>query len=306
MPCANLAVTRVANGATREQGGAAILLAMITMFVCAALATTMIAQLGRSIDSASGQQDLAQARILARGAVDWSRNVLADDKIRTAVDHTGQPWAVRVPPTPVENGEVSGEVQCWSGRFNLNNIAPLGEPDAAAIAAFVRLLQAIDVSQVEAMRLVDTLTRRMSLPTTSSTGVQRGPLLDPRELAALPGFDDALLDSLQPLAAALPAPSKINLNTAPAEVLMAITVGLDRASARALVAERERIWYRNTADFTSRLPPNVSLADPSLVDIRSRHFLVTGRASYGVATVRLEVLLDRAEIWPDIIWQRLL
>ncbi len=306
MPYANRPATRIVTSVIREQGGAAILLAMIAMFVCAALAATMIAQLGRSIDSASGQQDLAQARILARGAVDWARNILADDKIRTAVDHTGQPWAVRVPPTPVENGEVSGEIQCWSGRFNLNNIAPDGEPDPMAIEAFVRLLQSVDVSPAESARLADTLTRRLSLMTTPSSAPFGGPLLDPRELSTLPGFDDTLLDSLQPLVAALPAPSKINLNTAPAEVLMAITTGLDRVSASTLVAERERIWYRNFADFTSKLPPNADLTDPQSVDIRSRHFLVTGRASYGVATVSLEVLLDRAEIWPDIIWQRLL
>lgn len=293
MPCAEQPFSRRDTDALRGQRGAAILLAMITLFVCAGLAASMIGQLGRSLDSASGQQDLAQARILARAAVDWARNILADDRIRTAVDHPGQPWAIRIPPTPVDNGEVSGEIQCWSGRFNLNNLAPGGEPDAAAMNAFVRLLQAIDVPPANARRLADAL-------------IARGPLVDASELAGLPGVDETVLDSLRQLVVALPAPSRINLNTAPAEVLMAITQGLDRVTARALVAERERIWYRNLADYTSRLPPNASIATPGSVDIRSRHFLVTGRAGYGVATVRLEVLLDRAEIWPDIIWQRLL
>lgn len=294
------------RNASRGQRGAAILLAMITLFVCAGLAASMIGQLGRSVDSASGQQDLAQARILARAAVDWARNVLADDRVRTAVDHTGQPWAIRVPPTPVENGEVSGEIQCWSGRFNLNNLAPQGEPDTAAIHAFMRLLQATDVSPADASRLADALTRRLGVATSSPYAAPPTPLLDIAELADLPGVDQALLERLSPLVTALPAPSRINLNTAPAEVLIAITEGLDRVTARALVAERERIWYRNTADYTSRLPPNARIINPQSVDIRSRHFLVTGRAGYGAATVRLEVLLDRAEIWPDIIWQRLL
>ncbi len=306
MHCAKRLFSGRRDEALRRQGGAAILLAMITLFVCAGLAASMIGQLGRSVDSASGQQDLAQARILARAAVDWARNILADDRIRTAVDHPGQPWAIRVPPTPVENGEVSGEIQCWSGRFNLNNLAPQGEPDTAAISAFVRLLQAIDVSPAQALRLADALTRRLSVSAQSRSGAAHGPLVDASELATLPGVDEGLLDRLQPLVVALPAPSRINLNTAPAEVLMAVTEGLDRVNARALVAERERIWYRNLADYTSRLPPNASITNPQSVDIRSRHFLVTGRAGYGVATVRLEVLLDRAEVWPDIIWQRLL
>lgn len=294
------------QNASRRQRGAAILLAMITLFVCAGLAASMIGQLGRSVDSASGQQDLAQARILARAAVDWARNVLADDRIRTAVDHTGQPWAIRVPPTPVENGEVSGEIHCWSGRFNLNNIAPQGEPDSTAIDAFIRLLRAADIPPAEASRLVSALTRRLSVTASSPSTAPPAPLVDIAELVALPGVDPGLLERLSPLVSALPAPSRINLNTAPAEVLMAVTEGLDRVAARALVAERERIWYRNVADYSSRLPPNARITNLQLVDIRSRHFLVTGRAGYGAATVRLEVLLDRAEIWPDILWQRLL
>jgi general secretion pathway protein K len=39
--------------------------------------------------------------------------------------------------------------------------------------------------------------------------------------------------------------------------------------------------------------------------VQSRFFLVTGRARRGVAMVRMEVLLDRNETWPDIVWQRI-
>nr|MBL8457457.1 general secretion pathway protein GspK [Zoogloeaceae bacterium] len=77
MPCADFA----------RQRGAAIILALLTVMLAAAIAAATIASLGRSIDSSTGLQDQAQARRLARGAADWARNVLADDGMRTTVDH---------------------------------------------------------------------------------------------------------------------------------------------------------------------------------------------------------------------------
>lgn len=293
--------------ASNRQQGAAILLALVTMFVCVSLAAATVAQVGRSLDSAAGHRDLAQARLLARTAVDWARNVLADDRLTTAIDHGGQPWALKVPPTPVGDAEVSGEIQCWSARFNLNSLLFEGEPNPRAIDAFAKLLQAIDVPQATASQLAFTLARRLApLGEDDPANRPHGLMVAITELAEVPGFDAQLIDRLSPFVAALPTLSRVNLNTAPAEVLIAITNGLALVDARALVAERETVWYRNVADYTLRLPEGVALTSPLWVDVRSRHFLVTGRANFGGATVNLEVLLDRADTWPDILWQRLL
>lgn len=301
-----------------SQRGTAILLAMVTVMISAGIAASVLASLGRSLDSASGRDDQLQARLLARGAVDWARNVLADDRMRTAVDHPKEPWAVRVPPTPVGEAEVGGEIQDWSGRFNLNNLAPHGEPDAAAAAAFVRLLEAVGVGTGEAQRLTARLVERIAYAAAAAAqpGTGAGPVPTPRtgaralvdvaELSAIPGFTPELVARLAEFAAALPAPSRINVNTAPAEVVFALTSGLGLDGARVLVAERERAWFRDLADFAARLPPGAQAADATRLDVQSRFFLVTGRARRGVATVRMEILLDRNETWPDIVWQRIL
>lgn len=301
-----------------RQRGTAIILAMVTVMLAAAIAAAVIASLGRSIDSRTGLQDQSQARMLARGAADWARNVLADDGMRTTVDHLGEPWAVKVPPTPVGEAEVAGEIQDWSGRFNLNNLAPEGKPDLVAAEQFKRLLESLGVEGARAATLSDALLgwisgnsdpgskTQPSLPATAD-GLQAplGPLADLGELRHLDGMDEALLLRLEEVAVALPSPSKININMAPAEVLFALTSDLDMNAARVLTAERERAWFRDIADFTARLPKGASASAPGGLDVRSRHFLVTGRARYGVAVVSMEVLLDRKETWPEILWQRI-
>lgn len=300
-----------------SQRGAAVLLAMVTVVISAGIATSVLANLGRSLDGASGRDDQVQARLLARGAVDWARNVLADDRMRTAVDHLKEPWAVRVPPTPVGEAEVGGEIQDWSGRFNLNNLAPHGEPDVAAAAAFARLLEAVGVGSGEAQRLTARLLERLAYAADEAGGKPAGSggrrtapgaraLVDVAELSAISGFTPELVARLAEFAAALPAPSRVNVNTAPAEVIFALTSGLGLDGARVLVAERERAWFRDLADFAARLPQGAQPADATRLDVQSRFFVVTGRARRGVAMVRMEVLLDRNETWPDIVWQRIL
>lgn len=303
---------------TSRQRGAAIILALVTVMLAAAIAAAAIGSLGRSIDSSTGLQDQSQARLLARGAADWARNVLADDAMRTTVDHLGEPWAVKVPPTPVGDAEVAGEIQDWSGRFNLNNLAPDGKPDLVAADQFKRLLEALGVEAGRAIAVGDGLLgwisanpdpgsqTPLSLPAMAS-GLQAplGPIADIGELRHLDGMDDALLQRLKEVAVALPSPSKVNVNMAPPEVLFAITSELDMNAARVLSAERERAWFRDIADFTARLPRGASVSAAGGLDVRSRHFLVTGRARYGVAVVSMEVLLDRKETWPEILWQRI-
>jgi general secretion pathway protein K len=60
------------------------------------------------------------------------------------------------------------------------------------------------------------------------------------------------------------------------------------------------------ADFSARLPASVQNPDTEGLATKSTYFLATGRASFGVSMVRMEVLLDRSQNWPTIVWQKLL
>jgi len=300
-----------------SQRGAAVILALLSVALAAGLTAALIGDFGRSLDSVAGRQDQAQARLLARGAVDWARNVLADDFKRTNVDHANEMWAVRVPPTPVGEGEVGGEIRDRSGLFNLNNMLPEGKADPVALAQFGRLLATLGVAPADAERLAHAVVDWIGGSTTGeennglvSSGLRDAPrangsLLDVAELRFVAGFDEALIHRLTPFVSALPAPSRINVNTAPAEVLAAVVPELELNDARILVAARERAWFRDLADFSARLPAGAQPPETGL-DVRSRHFAVIGRSGFGSAVVRMEVLLDRRETWPTILWQRIL
>lgn len=287
----------------RRARGAAIVLALLTTFILAGFASGMLAAYGGAVEVLAGRHDQAQARRLARSAVDWGRNVLADDA-RNGVDHRGEPWALKLPPTPVEDGEVGGELSDLSGRFDLNSLAPAGKPDRDAVAAFGRLLAAVgeDPSGVE--RITAAVIARL-LP--QEAGERRsGPFVHADELLGLAGVPTPLFERLAPHVAALPSPSRLNVNTASPEVLHAMIPGLPLDSARVLAAHRDRAWFRTLQEFSARLPQSAAVPSGERFGVSTRYFLATGRARYGMATTQMEVLLDRRQVWPDILWQRML
>lgn len=316
------APSRASSHSIERARGAALLMAMLTMALVAGVAGMLLADFGHSLDSVAGRHDQAQARLLARAAVDWARNVLAEDERTTSVDHAREPWNVKVPPTPVEEGEVSGEIRDQSGLFNLNSLAPSGKRDPVAIASFARLLVQLGVAGSNATALAEGLSDWLDVDRVAWSGSgpenvpdgpdgtpaypANGPLVQVDELARVPGFDAALRERLRPFVAALPAPSQVNVNIAPAEVLVAMLPRLRIDQAQVLAAERDRAWFKDLADFSARLPDGVSLDDSTRYAVTSRFFLATGRARFGVAVARMEILLDRKQRWSDILWQRIL
>lgn len=302
-------------------------MAMLTVALVAGIATAILADYGHAVDQLSGRHDQAQARWLARGAIDWARNVLENDYIRggeNRVDHLGEEWAIKVPPTPFEEGELSGEIEELSGRFNLNSLVGVGgKADATQVKRFQRLLLALDLSTTQAIQLSNALVDWIDPDDEVSD--QRGGsetqayrqtlgarlpaqayLLDVSELKAIRGFTPELVQQLVPHVAALPAASKqINVNTASAQVLQAYVEDLDAAQASALVLDRSRSFFTSVSNFQQRLP-SLLVADTTQLMVTSKYFYATGRARWGEAVTRMQVLLERQQARPDILWIKIL
>lgn len=302
--------------------GVAVIMAMLTVAIVAALAAGIISAFGFAVENISGRRDLAQARWMARGAIDWSRDVLADDKRRTAFDHLGEQWATKVPPMQVEEGEVSGEIEDLCGKLNLNNLIMTGTPDATTQAAFKKLLTQLGVSTGQA----DILTQRLTLwinadkqepsayggSSGSTLNPPNAPLLAVDELLNIPGFDAALVERLRPFVTAVPPGNPLNLDTTSAEVMSAYIPEMTLDQARIVISQRNIAVFQNQGDFIKVLNTISSGRDWTIswvhLGFTTHYFLASGRAKYGSATTRMQVLLERADTspWPAIRWQKIL
>lgn len=275
-----------------RQHGVAIVLAMGVVALAALAATaTMVTQStwSRQIELTAGH---VQAQLIIQAGLDWARAVLSDDRRLNNVDHLGEPWALRLPPMPVDNGSLAGHIEDQQGKFNLNNLLKNGKVNLAQLAHLRRLLSILALPDA----LADALADRI--------GADSRPLIDAAELALVRGFDDNVRARLRPFVSALPVFTAVNVNTASPEVIAAVVDGLGLDDARTLVEKRERAYFRDRTDLLKQLPRGVLVATED-ISFSSDYFIATTRVTIGGAQARGSALLARGIAgWPAIVWRK--
>ena len=301
-----------------RERGVAIVLAMSVVALAALTAAAILVSQSTWARQIELTTNHIQAQTVLQAGADWARALLADDRRVSSVDHLGEPWALRLPPMPVENGELLGHIEDQQGAFNLNNLVTEGKVNLIQYEHFRRLLAILGLPP----ELADTLADWID---TDSEPQPRGgaedayylslespylaanrPLIDVAELALVRGFDDNVRARLRPFVTALPRSTPVNVNTASAEVIAAVIEGLELGAAQTLVAQRERTYYRDSADFLGRLPRGVA-ARTEDISVSSDFFLATLRVSIGGAQARGAALLSRPGAgWPSVVWRKYL
>jgi general secretion pathway protein K len=274
-----------------SQRGTAVIIAMLVLALAVAGAAAMLERQGLDARALQSQRDYEQARWMLRGGMHWARSILAEDARAGATDHRRELWASGLPPTDVQLGSLAGDIRDEQGLFNLNNLLRAGKPDPMQIGALGRLLGAIGLAPA----LADAIAARID---------PKRPLADVGELAGVGGLDANALERLRRYATALPRATAVNINTAPAEVVVAVVEGLALSEAQALVRRIATDPVRNRDEFQARLRPDLR---PNLesIAVSSQFFLVQGRAKVGDADLRMEALMQRTGVGlPVIIWQR--
>lgn len=275
-----------------RQAGVAVVLAMGVVALAAIAAAAMLASQSAWSRHMELSSEHVQAQALVHAGVDWARALLSDDRRLSGVDHLGEPWAMRLPPVPVDNGELAGQIDDQQAALNLNNLVRNRALSAPHVAQFRRLLEILDLPQALAGSLVDWLE------------TAKRPLTDAGELAVVRGFDASARARLRPFVTALPRFTSLNVNTAPPEVLAAVVSGLALDDARAITAQREHAYFRNATEFLAQLPPG-ALAEGSDLTTASQYFLASLRVTIGEAQARGTALLVRESAgWPAVVWRK--
>jgi general secretion pathway protein K len=302
-------------GLRSKSNGAAIVLAMLMAALAAAVAAAVFADQQRWSRTAEHRRDQVQAQALAVAGIQWGRQILYDDMRRSAIDHLGEPWAVALPPIPLDNGEVSGSIVDAQGRLNINALGETGTAADLDRARIARLFAqrggpsaAIDAIADWIDR--DGIAREGGAEDAWYSSRSRGglaanaPLLRVAELAEVKGVTAASLAAVAPFLTALPAGTAINVNTAPPEVLAAIVDKLTGEGLAQLIASRTQKPFSTVAEFRSRLPSPASIAIDDSVSVKSDYFYVTITARQGATVARARALLHRRSgEWPEVVWQ---
>lgn len=299
-----------------DQRGVALIMALLILALAAIVAIAIVARSQAEFRRTELLLHGDQAMQYVLGAEHWVMQILRRDRQDSDVDTFGEPWAVDLPPLPVDGGVVTGRLEDLNGRFNLANLVTndgaVSPPDVAQLR---RLLVALGVDdQVPVAALVDfvDLDAETTMPDGAEDAVYLG--MDPphrapnrppvtlSEIALLPGFDQALLPVLAPHMVALPRRTALNANTLTAPVLMSLADEVTEGHAEGLTEAYRDEGYASIEQFRDTLGVPV---EPGLdIGLQSNWFRLTVQVNIGSTTLTMYSLLERSAQGPTRVVAR--
>ncbi len=231
----------------RGEEGIALLIVLLTI----TLLTIIVVEFTQSAEVethfAISSRNALQAFYLARSGINVGEALLAADVKINNSDSNEDIWAGPLPPLPVGDGTVALRIQDEGRRLNLNGLSG-NRADRRQI--FTRLFEVLGADKRVLSAIIDWIDDDLEpqadppgaeqpyyLGLTPPVFVRNAPMLTMRELLQVRGMTPTLFGRLEELVTVLPkdAPFKVNVNTAPAEVLYALS---DNLMANTGVVER--------------------------------------------------------------------
>jgi general secretion pathway protein K len=301
--------------------GAALLTAMLTVALVATIASAALWQQWRQVEIEIAERGRSQTAWMMTGAFDWTRLILREDALSSqgaGADHLGEPWALPVQESKLSSflsqdqqwregdSEVflSGQITDAQSRMNVMNLLENGQVSLPALQRFGRLFERLNLPLAE----LQTLSRQLQAASVALKNPGQAPAgtaLMPNQTRQLVwlGLSPTSLAALEGFITVLPEPTPVNLNTAPAEVLMASLPGMDLARARQLVQLRERGHWATLEEARQALGPAGAALQESQHSVKSRYFEVLGRMRIDNVVQEDLALVKRDNSQVTLLWR---
>jgi len=281
----------------RAQRGFVLVNALVLVGALAAAAMVLLVRAEMSVQRHSVWQSAAQIEAYL-DAVDTLAMSLLEADAPGGADHMQEVWAEPIRTVELDRGDVTGRIQDLQGRFNVNWLSV--PEDLASQEAFDRLLVARGLTLASGAAIRAFLTPGQPANLAAYAGAspatlpRGGPIRNARQLLTIPQLSPELFARLAPVIAALPSDTRLNVNTAPSEVLDAWLPGVDGALARQLVDRRRREPYTSVEDFVLDLPADVAAAlDEARLVTSSDWFVVQATARLDGRSMSRQTVLVR-------------
>lgn len=290
--------------------GSATITALIVVGVAAVVISGLVWRQQLQIHHIDTIRDRTQAQWLQHGMIDFARLVLTQDMRTSQADHLGEAWALTLSDSKVadflKNVEIPDELKSVSvkggitdaqGFFNLSNLSSTN-----GVVMYSRLLVALG------------LNPSLAQQTAQAIQVRQMPINDVSDLIGIPGYNESIIEVLRRYVVALPITSTINVNTAPAEVLMAAFPALSRSSANNMVQQRSNAPAKDLNEINTLLTRSGAglnvVVDASLVNVNSQFWFTNSEVKIGNGIFTNTSLIQRSSTplplgnYTQVIWNK--
>jgi len=294
-----------------KNAGVALLITLLVLVLIVILAMEIFRAGARAAQTGAFGRDSVRGSLLAEAGLAAARIALRETAKDFQYETLDQVWSRPVPPIELGEGTILVTVEDEERKINLNRLVlPNGNaPDEQRLAVFRKLLANLDIDPSLADAVVDWLdnddTPRvggaesayyLSLPYAYRAKNDLFDTLD--ELRLVRGMTPERFEKIRPFAT-IYSSGKVNINTAPKEVLMALSAGqdaadagdIDAAAAEQIIEYRKGNPFRAAGDIGNVSPALRGLYSrtrfPDLIDVKGTAFRVrsTGNVSGTYRTI---------------------
>lgn len=302
----------------KRQQGVVIVVALFFVALIATMATLMMARLERDTERTSLLLHATQAELYAQGSIAWAKEQLRDNLAKRKPNEVVDKMPLKSPEDTVDGYHIVSTITDLQSRFNLNNLT---NNNVEAQKDFKHLLKLVmptltdDKATGILLAVTDWITPGQRQNEYSQYYASLSPpyraadrvMTSVSELQLVKGMTPALFDALQPFVTALPVATQVNVQTAPGEVLAALSDTMTIDSGKAIEKLRAQLKIPTVEAFLAiDLVKNHKIL-PDKITTVSAYFLVETVVSIEKQRVVLYTLLERTgndgKNPINVIWQ---
>ncbi len=298
-------------------------MALLVVLVVIALLTSLLTELAFStlVDLRLTEtfRDTTRAYYLAKGGINAGRMIIQDD--RNGYDGFDELWNQGVINYPVADGAVTVRIYDQDGKLGINTLVDDNTPTTLMVDRFYRLFTTLgldDPAELTAA-LIDwldsgdtpyqtILTDGADLPVAGAESayyqglphpypVKNGRLETLEELSLVKGFTPEVIRRVLPHVS-LRDQTMVNINTASAEVLMALDLEIDTGVVKDLISYRRETPIEHLQQLEDEIPTVAysvlkTLGNLKHLGVLSRHYRIEADAVVNDGRRRLLAEVDK-------------
>jgi general secretion pathway protein K len=305
----------------KGEKGFALLITLIVTALLVAITTEFIQDVFVETSLSRSYADAQQASLAAASGVDGALKVLELSLKTKEYSSLLDPWAT--PQTiEEEKGSITVSITEESGKLDINSIVfPNGTLNQEYYAAARRLMERLEIPSTLCDAVADWIDEDgsqrsggaesgyyRSLP--SPYDAKNGPVESYEELRMVAGFDEAILRKLNPYITVYPEVqgsrlTRVNVNTAPAELLAVLDAGMNDDLAARIVEYRRKTPLRSSAEVTGIAGlETVGIALQGKISVKGSVFRIQSRAQVNDTVRIVEAVVRLSGTQPAVLYWR--
>lgn len=283
----------------KQQRGVAIITALLIVTIAATISITISTRLQLDVRRTSNLIAMDQADFYLLEAEEWSQRILRQDKKDSTIDDLSEDWAIEIPPLPVGGGSIQGKLSDLHACINVNTLIKDNAVNAITQARLTQLFANLGGTANLTQVITDWIDS--DLTNSNPNGAEDGyymnlekpyrtantPLTSITELRLIKGFqDDEFYQKIKPHLCAFAAKDSdvpINVNTASAEVLRALSAKMTKSEVDGIIDRRKDDPFDDLKELTSFSELKTIITSTDQLTVSSDYFLLRTQAIIGQA-----------------------